>query len=265
MIRLLFEVARGSFRRASSYRVATASGVFVNTVFGVLRASVLVYLAAENGGSVRGMTGSELATFAFVSQGFIMLVGMFGDPELANRIRTGDVVIDLYRPVDLQWWWLSSWLGSAAFQLVGRGLPPVLLGALLFDLTWPDPWWHWLVFAVSVVLASVIGFAVRFCASLVTFWLMDSRGIDQMVTLVMNFFAGLLLPLNLFPSWLETVARALPFASMIQLPAEIFLGQRDGIELVGVIAQQLFWMVAMLGIGRWMLSRATYRVVIQGG
>lgn len=261
---MLWEVARRSFRRISGYRLATASGVLVNTVFGYLRASVLVFIAVSAGGVIRGMTTEEVATFAFVSQGFIMITGAFGDPELAQRVRSGDVVIDLYRPADLQLWWLATWLGKAGFLVLARGIPPVLLGALAFDLRWPDPW-HWPVFALSVLLATLVGFAVRFCSNLAAFWLLDNRGVDQMLTLVMGFFAGLLLPLTLFPPWLESVARLLPFASMIQLPTEIYLGMHDGPSLVSVLAQQLLWVALLMGLGRVMLRAATRRVVIQGG
>lgn len=262
---LAVEVARRSFRRASSYRLATVSGVFVNTVFGYLRASVLVFVAVSSGGSVRGLSGEDLATFAFVSQGLIMVVGVFGDTELSERIRTGDIVVDLYRPVDLQLWWLATWIGKSTFQVLARGVPPVLLGALAFDLTWPDSWWRWAVFALSLVSATVIGFAVRFCSAVVTFWLLDSRGIDQAVTFVVGFFAGMLLPLSLFPSWLEQIARSLPFASMVQLPVEIYLGKYSGLALVWALGQQVIWAVALLALGRWMLNVATRRVVIQGG
>ena len=31
-----------------------------------------------------------------------MIVGAFGEIDLADRIRSGDVVVDLYRPADLQ-------------------------------------------------------------------------------------------------------------------------------------------------------------------
>ena len=265
MPRLLWEVARRSFRRSSSYRLATASGVFVNTVFGYLRAAVLVFIATSSGGSVRGLTGQQLVTFAFVSQGFIMIVGAFGDRELSDRIRTGDVVVDLYRPADLQLWWYASWLGRSAFQILGRGIPPVLLGAVVYDLRWPNPWWHWLVFAASVLLATTVGFAVRFCSNLAAFWLLDNRGVDQIVTLLLAFFAGLLLPISLFPGWLETIARLLPFASMIQLPTEIYLGLHDGWSLASVLAQQIGWAIAMLLLGKIVLARATRRVVIQGG
>lgn len=262
---LVVEVGRRSFRRASSYRLATASGVFVNTVFGYLRASVLVFVAVSSGGMVRGLSGEDLATYAFVSQGMIMVVGIFGDTELSERIRTGDIVVDLYRPADLQLWWLATWVGKAMFQVLARGVPPVLLGALAFDLRWPDPWWHWLVFALSILCATVIGFAVRFCSAVVTFWLLDSRGIDQAVTFIVSFFAGMLLPLSLFPGWLERIARSLPFASMVQLPVEIYLGTYSGFSLVWALAQQVIWGLLLLALGRWMLSLATRKVVIQGG
>ena len=78
-----------------------------------IRAAVLVAVATTAGGQVRGYEPTELVTFAFVSQGFIMVVGVFGDRELSQRIRTGDIVIDLYRPADLQVWWLAVWLGNA--------------------------------------------------------------------------------------------------------------------------------------------------------
>ena len=85
------------------------------------------------------------------------------------------------------------------------------------------------------------------------------------MTIMVAFFAGLLLPINLFPPWLETIARALPFASMIQLPTEIFLGLYSGWQLAWVLAQQLLWAAALLGLGRVILGSATRRLVVQGG
>lgn len=262
---MLWEVGRRSFQRSSRYRLATASGVFVNTVFGFIRASILVFVAETNGGSVQGMSSDELATFAFVSQGFIMIVGAFGDTELAERIQTGDVVVDLYRPADLQAWWLATWLGKSAFQVLARGIPPVVLGALVFDLRWPDPWWHWFPFALAVILASIIGFGVRFLSNMSAFWLLDNRGIDQMVTILIMFFAGLILPISLFPGWLAAITRALPFSSMVQLPTEIYLGLHSWGDISTVLARQALWVLGLLVAGRLVQRRATHRVVIQGG
>jgi len=263
--RLLIEVARRSLRRTTQYRTAVIAGVIVNTVFGYLRAFVLIWIATNAGGELRGLTAQQLATFAFVSQGFIAATGAFGDREFAERIATGDVVIDFYRPVDIQLWWFAHWIGKVAWLAVARGVPPVLLGALTFDLYWPTTPWHWPFFAVSILLASLVGFGIRFLSNLTAFWLLDNRGVDQMVTVAVYFFAGLLLPINLFPAWLETVARALPFASMIQLPTELYLGLHSPGAAAVTVGQQLLWAVVLILAGRVVLAVATRRIVVQGG
>ena len=122
-MRLWFEVARRSFRRWSTYRMATAAGVVTNTVFGYLRAYILLAVVAAAGGTAGGWDATQLVTFAFLTQGLMNVSLAFGDPELAQLIRTGDVVVDLYRPVDLQMWWLAASLGRAAFSTLARGSP----------------------------------------------------------------------------------------------------------------------------------------------
>jgi viologen exporter family transport system permease protein len=264
-MRLLWEVARRSFHRWSTYRLATAAGVVTNTAFGYLRAYILIAVAAAAGGTAGGWDEATLVTFSFFTQALIAGTGAFGEGELAERVRTGDVVVDLYRPVDLQAWWLASWLGRSAFLFLGRGIPPLLLGAVVFDLVLPDSPAVWAGFLVSTALACVIGFALRFCSNLTAFWLLDNRGSDQILTLVTAFFGGLLLPIVLYPPWLEAVCRALPFAAVTQYPAEIFLGRHEGIDLLGVLVLQAAWSAALLLGGRMMLAAATRKVVIQGG
>lgn len=263
-MRLAWEVARRSFRRWSTYRLATVAGVITNTVFGYLRADILVAVFAASGGDPGGWSADELVTFAFVTQALLAGTGAFGEPELAERVRSGDVVVDLYRPIDVQVWWLASWCGRSAYTLLARGIPPVVLGAVAFDLVLPTTVGHWLVVLVSVLLASIVGFGLRFCTNLTAFWLVDNRGLDQLVTLVLTFFGGLLVPLVLFPPWLEAIARALPFAAMVQVPAELIMGVYDG-PAWRALATQAAWAVTLLVLGRVMLASATRKVVIQGG
>lgn len=263
---LTWQVARRSFRRWTTYRAATVAGVVTNTVFGYLRAYVLVAVATAGGGTVGGWDERTLVTFSFMTQALLTGTGAFGETELAERVRSGDVVVDLYRPIDLQAWWLASWTGRAGFAFLARGIPPALVGALAFDLVGPSGPAMWGAFLVSVALASGVGFAVRFLTNLSTFWLLDNRGVDQLVTMALLFFSGMLVPIVLFPSWLEATARALPFASMIQLPVELFMGRYDTAgEIAGVLVVQAGWLIALLAAGRAVLAAATRKVVVQGG
>ncbi|HEX5947073.1 MAG TPA: hypothetical protein VFY82_12380 [Acidimicrobiales bacterium] len=68
---LTWQVARRSFRRWSTYRAATVAGVVTNTVFGYLRAYVLVAVAAAGGGTVGGWDERTLVTFSFMTQALL--------------------------------------------------------------------------------------------------------------------------------------------------------------------------------------------------
>jgi len=118
-------------------------------------------------------------------------------------------------------------LGRAAFQALARGIPPFVVGAVAFDLVLPPSPGTWLAFLASVVAAVVASFALRFAVVLSGFWLLDSRGAEQLTIAVVMFFSGLMLPLTFFPPWLEGLSRALPFAAMAQVPVEVFLGKGD--------------------------------------
>jgi ABC-2 type transport system permease protein len=264
MARLYLEVARATTRRLTTYRGATIAGIFTNTIFGFILAYVLLAVFRERP-DIGGFDAVDAVTFTFVTQGLLMPIGIFGTVDMAERIRTGEVAVDLSRPYDFQLWWAAVAYGKAAFYLVARGVPPFLLGALVLELRLPAQAWIWPAFLVSVVLAVGVAFAWGFLLQLCAFWIMDVRGPNQIGWIVAQFLAGTYLPVVLFPGWLADVARVLPFASMIQLPVEVFLGKHGGIDLAGVWALQLAWLAALLLGGRSVLARAERRVVVQGG
>lgn len=266
-MRLYAAVAAGGFRRYATYRTATAAGVFTNTVFGFIGAYTYIALW-EQRPNLGGYDLSQALTYVWLGQALLMTCAMMGggfEDELMERIRTGDVAIDLYRPADLQLWWMASDLGRAAFHLLGRGIVPMALGALAFDLALPTGPLVWLAFLFSVFLGVVVSFAVRYLVALSAFWLLDGAGVGQIAFLAGLFFSGMLLPLTLFPGALGEIARALPWSSLLQVPADVFLGRHTGWGLLEAFAFQAGWAVALLALGRLVQSVATRRVVVQGG
>src|SRR4051795_5926449 len=160
-MRWMWEVAARSYRRHSTYRGATFAGVFTNTVFGFILAYVMLAVMAERS-VIGGFDATDAVTFTFVTQGMLMVIGIFGSTEIADRIRTGDVVSDLYRPVDFQAYWLADMYGRSVFYAIFRGVPPFLIGAFVFHLRVPSSLGVWLSFVVSVLLAIAISFGWGF-------------------------------------------------------------------------------------------------------
>jgi ABC-2 type transport system permease protein len=253
------------FRRHSAYPLATIAGGITNSVFGLLRASVTTGTVAAAGGALAGYDAGTAASYAWITQALIAPINLFQWTDLADRIRTGDVAIDLARPVDVQFGFLAADLGRAAYQLLPRGLPPLLVGALTFGLTMPTGIRPYLAGLLSVLLAIGISFGCRFLVNLSSFWLLDIRGAMTVYVVVSNVLCGLFVPVAWFPGWLHGCAQASPFPSMLQIPADLLTGRVRGAAALNDLGVQALWLVAVLVAGRIVLRWATSRLVVQGG
>lgn len=265
-------IAGYTFRRYVTYRGAMVGGIVANTVFGFIQVAILIAVWRENpSGMIGGYDVTDAVTFTFLSQALIGPMAVFGGGiDLAARIRTGDVATDLFRPVDFQLYWFSQDAGRAAFAVLGRGVVPFAVGAFFFDLRVPTDPWVWGAFLVAAVLGLLVSFAFRYLVALSAFWFLDERGVAGMVTTVTLFFSGMILPIVMFPGWLGSLARVLPWSALVQVPADVFLGKYgrgtpDGPSLLHAYAFELAWAVVLLAVGRGASRLARHKVVSQGG
>jgi len=253
-------LVRAGYRRHAGYRQAALAGLATNTVFGLLRAAVLVAVLAERG-VVGGYDVATALTYVWLGQGLLAVVRLWGDTELSERIRTGDVVVDLGRPWNLLAALLATDLGRAAHAVGVRLAPPVAIGAVFFPFRWPGRLATWPLFAVSVLLAVVVGFGFRFLLNAAAFWLLDARGVIAVYGVVSGVLSGLVLPLQFFPEWARGALWWTPFPALIQAPVDVFTEQGG----VGVVAHQALWAGLLLLAGHLALRSGTRRLVVQGG
>jgi ABC-2 type transport system permease protein len=263
-MRLDWELARRGYRRYAAYPAATVAGLFTNTVFGFLRGYVLLALYRHRD-VIGGYGASDTLTYVWLTQALIATIYIWGWQELALRIRSGDVAADLVRPVSLLRAGLAFDYGRALYHALFRGVPPMLVGALVFDLTAPTRPDVWVAFAVSVLLAVGVSYAFRFLYNTSAFWLLHYRGATVMAMIVANLFSGFIIPVAFFPSWLKVIAYATPFPAMVQMPIDVFVGRTTGVEIFGTLALQAFWLTALLVMGRAALAAGVRKLVIQGG
>jgi ABC-2 type transport system permease protein len=257
-------LAVAGYRRHATYQGATFAGIFTNCVFGLMRVYVLlaVLRAVPH---IGGYDARDAVTYTWLVQALLMVTYLWGWNELALRIMSGDIVVDLSRPVDVQTAWLAADLGRAVYHLAFRGVVPMVVGQLLFGLRLPADPLTWLAFAVSMTLGTVVSFSLRFIVNLAAFWLLDYRGVVNVAGLTWTFLCGSVVPLAFLPGGLRQVVEALPFAAMLQVPVDVFLGHYQGLALAGALLLQAAWAAILLGAGRLALGAGVRRLVVQGG
>jgi ABC-2 type transport system permease protein len=259
------EVARRAFQRQGAYRTANLAGIFTNCTFGYLRAVPLMAALAVRP-QIEGYDAATAMTWNWLVQALIAVVALWGWWEVAATIRTGDVALDLARPIDYLGYWFARDAGRAAWFLAFRAVPIFLVGAVTAGVRWPQaPLTTWPLFVASLGLAVATSFAWRFLLNLMAFVLVDYRGVASLGLVTTTFLSGFLVPLAFFPPWARVVLEYLPFAAIVEAPATVFLELAGGLELVRILAVQAAWAVAMLGLARGGAAWATRRVVVQGG
>ncbi|WP_018684703.1 ABC transporter permease [Actinokineospora enzanensis] len=266
MPRVQLALTSAGFRRYATYRQATVAGAFTNTVFGFLRCYILLSVAATAGGTVAGYGGPELATYVWMGQGLLAVVASWDQLDLAERVRSGDVVADLLRPVDPLWTYLWGELGRACFMVLTRFLVPTLIGAIAFGLYRPQHAVTYALFALSTLAAVLISFCCRYLIGLSAFWLLDIRGVTVFWVFVSGFASGLYFPLAVLPGWLSTALWvATPFPGLMQGPLDVMV-ERGGIgNALLVCVGQVAWVGILLLVCKWAQARAVRKLVVQGG
>lgn len=264
-MRTFWALSRAGFRRYSTYRLATLAGLTANSVFGVIRASILLAAIGSAGTAIAGYTPAQASSYVWWGQGLIASVGLFGWTEIADRVRSGDIAVDFARPVDPQLAFLAPDLGRAALQLLTRGLPSVAIGALLFGISAPQTPLLAVLGLVSTAIAVVISFGCRYAVNLTSFWLVQNRGVQLLYMVASGFLCGLYVPVHWFPDWLLTLARFTPFPSMLQAPIDLLSGRAGPSDAASIIGVQLAWAAGILVLGQ-LMTRGGRRVLeVQGG
>lgn len=257
-------VAAG-FRQQSAYRLAALAGLVANATFGFLKVAILFATVEAAGGELRGYDVGTMSAYVWLSQGLLGSVNLFGRTEMAERIRTGDVVVDFLRPLDVHAAAVATDVGRGLFALLPRGVPSVVLGALVVGMSLPTSVGGYLLGALSVLLGITVSAATVYLVAATGFWLVETRGVALLYMVVSGFLAGLFVPIGIFPEPLFWLATSTPFPAMLMYPVDVLSGRVDGLAAVGLVAAQVGWLLAVGALGQLMTRRGRRRLEVQGG
>jgi ABC-2 type transport system permease protein len=161
--------------------------------------------------------------------------------EMVQEIKEGTLGLRLLRPIHP----LASYSAESLAALPMRALValPITIVVLIVaagkDLT-HDPL-NVVIFVVAVAGAWLLNFAVSAIVGTLGLYLESSLGVWELWMGGFMLLSGYLIPLSLFPAWLEKTSRVLPFAYLIAFPVETLIGIRDRHGALAGLGMQLGW------------------------
>lgn len=182
---------------------------------------------------------------------------------LTTKIQEGNIAIELSRP---HYFPLSQFAVHSANVLV----------ASMATLVWAIPigivvggtstiTMYGIIFGIiAIIFSFVIDYLISFSIGLCAFWTEDANPYAWIYSKIIFIMGGLFFPLEIFPGWLQTIAKILPGAFLVYYPARLFIDFSWKLLLTTIIGQ-LIYIGIFFAIAAIVYKRATRKVNINGG
>ena len=271
-LRPYMAIAGARYRMLLQYRAAALAGLVTQGFWGAIRLMILAafYAASQQD---HPMSLPEIVTYIWLGQAFFGMLPWNIDAEFTQKVRDGSVAYDLLRPVDLYAFWYSHTLAYRTAPTTLRAIPMLLFAILVLPLLGLEEWalrlppspLSGVLFGVSLIAASALSTAITTLSQLSLLWTISAAGMDRIMPAVVTLFSGMVIPLPLFPDWLQPLLHWQPFRGLVDVPFRIYSGNIPPTLALYEIAQQGAWIGLLVWLGRLLLARGTRQLVVQGG
>lgn len=211
--------------------------------------------------AINGMTLQDTLWYLMVAETIEL-----GRPRIARTIaenvKDGSIAYLLNKPYDFMLYQFSTSMGETLFRTATNAL---FGGAIVWMLVGPPPNLNsWPMALVAVIGAWVLNFCMNAIIGLAAFIAEDVAPFEWIQQKLAFIFGGLLIPLDFYPGWLQTVARFLPFSSSMYAPARLFVAP-DPTAFASLIGLQVMWIIILAMLLTLAYRRGLAYLTVNGG
>lgn len=254
------------FKTQLTNSIAYAGDLAVGSVMIVLFLWVFAQLWRVTYGAVgaqriAGMSLGDTLWYLMVAETIILSRPRL-NRVIAQQVRDGSVAYLLNKPYHFLLYQASVGMGDTVLRLLINALTGSIMVWLLVGPP-PAPAGIPLVL-IAMLLAWCIDFCISALIGLSAFITEDVTAFEWIYSKILFILGGLLIPLDFYPTWLQTIAKSLPFAYTVYGPARLFVD--PSLSRFGqLVLLQGMWLILLGGLVTWLFNRGMRWLSINGG
>ena len=264
-------VLRVRFQLLLQYRAAAIAGFVTQCWWGAIK--IMVLAAFFRATVATPMTLSQAIDYTWLGQALLTLLPWSVDPEIARMVRSGDVAYERLRPLDTYTYWYARAVARRTATPLLRAVPMVITAGVLLPLLGMSEWGlsapassaSAALFLVSMGLVIALSSAIATLMEVLTVATLSERGVNTLIGPLIIILSGSLVPLPLYPEWLQPALRLQPLAGLLDTPLRIYTGHLATMDALASLVRQAVWIVVLIGVGRMVMARVMARLQAQGG
>ncbi|HEX2056977.1 MAG TPA: ABC-2 family transporter protein [Actinomycetota bacterium] len=231
---------------------------FYGVIIAVL-ASLWRAAAEASGGAIVGYDAAAITWYVVFSEAAVNGTKFRMIEQIGTDIGSGAFAVEMLRPVRAVSFRIAGELGDGVVRLGAMVAAGSVFGTLIAG---PPP--DALTFALalaSALLAISCNLAAQHAFAAMAFWQHEAKGAWFLYQKLVFILGGMLLPLQIFPSWLEAAAWASPFWTMSYAPARL----AAGFDEPGLVLGQAAWLVVLYAAAVAAFAAGERHVQREGG
>lgn len=246
------------------YRAAALAGIGSQLFWGVVKVMILTAFFSQST-APQPITLKQAIIMVWLGQIFMNLLPWVIDEEIGLQIKTGGVAYELARPLHLYWLWFYRSMATKVIPTLIHASFLIPIALIFLGLPFPCSSLSGVAFGISMGCSAILSTAMTTIIVISLFWTLCGEGIQKILPHTSLLLSGTLIPLPLFPEWLQFFFNIQPFRGIIDIPYRIYSGIVPSSDAYLYISFQLLWSLIFIVLGQWLLKKATKRLVIQGG
>jgi len=261
-----FGLFKMTFQYELQYRVKALSGIFTQLFWGFMY--VFLYTAFLGGKLIDGFNINQMASYIWLGQAFFAMRFISLPSRSADEIVNGNVCYKFVRPINLYSMWYFEHLGQTLASTLLR-FPFIIIIAFLLPsgmgLSLPASFISLLLFILCLIVGMAINNAISILMVCLTFKTMAPKSTVAIVNVISGVLGGIYIPLPLMPQFLQNITKFLPFSYISDLAQRVYIGNVSPSSSVLYLMIAAVWLIILILLGIFLLSRCTKKTVIQGG
>lgn len=256
---VFFKWAVKSFQRNAAYRLEYFVSILNALLYIVIFTSVWQAIF-DHGVERRGLTRDFMVNYAvFVT--LIKVTIVKSRDFIGQRVRTGEISVDLTKPISLPLMTLADAVGSWFFQVFSRALPLILMSVWLFDISIPVGLdWE---FGLSYIFSFFIFHSLLFIFGVASFFITENFPLWLFNSACVSLLSGSILPLEILPEALRKIAVMTPYPYLFYMPGARLV--RGEFPVDDLLLKQAFVIVVTYSIGAFLYYLGRRKLQVQGG
>ncbi len=218
---------------------------------------------SHQGNMIAGYTLNQMIWYLIITE-MVTLSRSNVFTEVSEDVKKGQIAYLINKPYHYIFYCFSNSLGESGVKLTSNMIIGMIMGLVYVGPLMNLNLVHLPLILISLLLGMFLNFFIYINLALTAFWFEENTAFMWIYSKLVFTLGGMLIPIEMFPGWLEKVARYLPFAYVTYGPAR--LGVKFSLsEFFSIISFQVFYLTVFIFISIFVYRRGVKELNVNGG